>query len=367
MHFEHRPAAALNQDTELRASWDRLNDAGLALPFMTADAVGAALAVFGDGSEKLVCAAREGQLVAMTVLSPRSRWHWATFQPSQLPLGAWVAEPAVPLDDLVRALLRQALPATCLVLSFSQIDPLQAPRAHDAADSCHDDYISTSWLEVDGDFDGYWATRGKNLRQNMRKQRNKLATEGIVATMRQLRDVDDVTGALARYGHMESAGWKASKGTAIHLDNDQGRFYSRLLQDAAWRGELLITEYLFDDRTVAMNLSLLRRGVLVVLKTAYDESQGNALSPASLLREDELREYFAAGNVKRIEYYGRTMEWHTKLTQSSRTLYHLTTYRWGWVKSLAQWRRRRQAARVQPSSRPETQADQVDVPARQAQ
>ena len=140
---------------------------------------------------------------------------------------------------------------------------------------------------------------------------------------------------------MESTGWKASQGTAIHPDNDQGRFYLQLFEDAARQGQALVTEYLFGDHTVAMNLSLLRRGELVVLKTTYDESIGKALSPASLLREDELQAFFDGGEVKRIEYYGRTMDWHTKLTEQQRTLYHLTTYRWPWLKNLAERRRER--------------------------
>ena len=361
MHFEHRPATALAANAELRATWDRLNDAGLGLPFMTSDAVAAALAVFGSGGEQLAIGTRDGRAVAMVVLTPGGRLHWATFQPSQLPLGAWVAEPTVRLDQLARELLRHGMPTASVVLSFSQVDPRQAPRIEDADDNHHDDYIPTSWLEVEGDFETYWAARGKNLRQNMRKQRNKLAADGTVATMRQLRGADDVVAALGRYGQMETAGWKASGGTAIHPDNDQGRFYAQLFQGAASRGELLITEYLIGDRTVAMNLSLLRRGVLVVLKTAYDESLGKALSPASLLREDELREFFAGNEIKRIEYYGRTMEWHTKLTESQRTLYHVTTYRWAWLKRLAQLRRRRNSAR--PSSSQATPADQVDQPA----
>ena len=64
-------------------------------------------------------------------------------------------------------------------------------------------------------FDQYWAARGKNLRLNMRKQRSKLLAQGVALTMQVLRAHADMAPAVARYGVMESAGWKAGKGTAL--------------------------------------------------------------------------------------------------------------------------------------------------------
>jgi hypothetical protein len=222
---------------------------------------------------------------------------------------------------------------------LTQIDPRFAPRGIDNDRLSHGDYIETGWIDVEGSFDDYWAARGKNLRQNMRKQRNKLAADGVVTRMRVIRDAAEMAGALARYGALESTGWKAGEGTAIHPDNAQGRFYRCLLETAAAAGEAVVYEYLFNDRTVAMNLCLLRAGVLVVLKTTYDESI-KSLSPAFLLREEELQVLFGEHRVRRIEYYGRLMDWHTKLTENKRTLYHLTRYRWPWVKQLAASRRK---------------------------
>ena len=68
------------------------------------------------------------------------------------------------------------------------------------------------------------------------------------------------------------------------------------------------------------------------------------LSPAFLLREDELKHIFAGSEIRRIEYFGRRMDWHTKLTDHQRTLYHLTSYRWPLVKKLAHRRRAGQEA-----------------------
>jgi hypothetical protein len=68
-----------------------------------------------------------------------------------------------------------------------------------------------------------------------------------------------------------------------------------------------------------------------VLKTAYDESIGNGLSPALLMREEATRAIFGAGRVARIEFYGRVMEWHLRWTDEVRVMYHLNAYRWPWL------------------------------------
>jgi predicted N-acyltransferase len=71
---------------------------------------------------------------------------------------------------------------------MTQVDPMVAPRALDAANSRHQDYIDTGWIEIEGEFDDFWRARGKNLRQNMRKQRARLAADGVQLTLEALRD-----------------------------------------------------------------------------------------------------------------------------------------------------------------------------------
>ena len=333
------PALSLEGDPKLMAHWDLLNAARGDLPFLAGRAICTALRTLGQGEERLLVGSQGDDVVAMFLLLPQDKFRWHTFQPSQLPLGAWVAAAHLPLDQLARSLLRGPL-GFCLALSITQVDPHVAPRTPDLADNHHSDYIDTGWIDLKGSFDEYWGERGKNLRQNMRKQRVKLAADGVKLSLQVLRDHADMAPAVARYGRMESAGWKAQQGTAIHPDNAQGRYYRELLEQASLSGEAVVYEYLFDERVVAMNLCLARKDVLIVLKTTYDESI-QSLSPAFLLREAELQELFAQGQIRRLEYFGRLMDWHTKWTDQKRSLYHLTQYRWPFLKRLAQARRRR--------------------------
>lgn len=342
IRWENLASASLAQSALLRQAWDQLNTERGKLPFLSSDAMVSALSILGGGNERLFVGAADTTVVAMFLLTPQGIFRWRTFQPSQLPLGAWVAKADLNLLDLARSLLRGPL-GFCLGLSITQVDPLIANRTDNTSDSQTLDYVDTGWIEIDGNFDAYWAARGKNLRQNMRKQRLKLAADGVTLTMQVLRDHADMAPAIARYGSLESAGWKAESGTAIHPDNAQGRFYRELLENASLRGEAVVYQYLFDDRVVAMNLCLLSHDTLVVLKTTYDESI-KTLSPAFLLREEELQDIYRQGQIKRMEYFGKVMDWHTKLTDKKRTVYHLTAYRWPVIKTLAEARRRKVAA-----------------------
>jgi hypothetical protein len=91
-----------------------------------------------------------------------------------------------------------------------------------------------------------------------------------------------------------------------------------------------IYRYWFGDRVVAVDLCIESQGTLVVLKTTYDENF-KTLSPASLLREDELRAIFHEGRIRRVEFFGKVMDWHTHWTSATRTLYHVNCFRWAWM------------------------------------
>jgi hypothetical protein len=85
---------------------------------------------------------------------------------------------------------------------------------------------------------------------------------------------------------------------------------------------------------VAVDLCIESASVHVLLKTTYDESI-KGLSPSSLLRQDAYRHVFEEGRVRSIEFYGRVMEWTCRWTDQKRTLYHINSYRWGFVATAA--------------------------------
>jgi hypothetical protein len=54
------------------------------------------------------------------------------------------------------------------------------------------------------------------------------------------------------------------------------------------------------------------------------------------MRQAAFKSIFDASNIKRVEFYGKLMDWHTRWTSSTRTLYHINYYRWAWLPSVRQ-------------------------------
>ncbi|MCM3879694.1 MAG: GNAT family N-acetyltransferase, partial [Vicinamibacterales bacterium] len=271
-------------------------------------------------------------IYALAILAPPTRGRRNTFQPSQLPLGPIVLDDNLTVETALETLTRQ-LPITALSVGFTQLDSAMYPRPKATATFSVRDYIQTAWVDVEGNFADYWEARGKNLRKNTRRQRRKLLDDGVDVRLDVLRDSASVADAIDDYGILESSGWKASGGTAIHSSNAQGRFYREMLERFCANGRGCIYRYYFSGKVVAANLCIESESTLVVLKTTYDETI-ETLSPAFLMREEVFARIWEEGRIRRVEFFGRFMDWHKRWTNNARDVYHLTSFRWAWVKRL---------------------------------
>ena len=84
-------ALSFVSDPKLMAKWDLLNATRGDLPFLAARAICTALHTLGQGEERLLVGSQGSDVVAMFLLLPQDKLRLQTFQPSRLPLGAWVA------------------------------------------------------------------------------------------------------------------------------------------------------------------------------------------------------------------------------------------------------------------------------------
>lgn len=324
MKWRIHPAARFEA---LAPHWAALHAAGPAAPMLAPAFVSALLEQFGDGRELLVTCEDDDGPCAAAILVPQGQGRWSTFQPAQAPVGLWLQRPRLDTERLLSA-LPGALPGFALQVGLTQCDPLLLPRPPDAGSLRSLDYIETARIDVTASFADYWEARGKNLRANLKKQRKRLAADGLATRLEMVTEEGWMATAVTDYGRLESAGWKAHQGTAVDDTNAQGRFYTRMLEAFAAGGAARAYRYWIGDRLAAMDLCILDRDTIVILKTAYDESLGSALSPALLMREEACRGLFEERRFARIEFYGRVMEWHTRWADQVRTLYHLNHYRW---------------------------------------
>lgn len=341
---------SLDRFESVAADWARLAARYRSAPFLNHDFVKVLVECFAEGNERLVKVTAGADVLALGIFS-RRRFTWDTFQPSQSPIGCLVLREGVDWPQLL-SVIGRALPGLTLGVGVTQQDPLYCARPADEPALKTLDYITTAAVDVAGSFDDYWNERGKNLRQNLRKQRRKLADEGMTPSLEQVRSRRDVAQAVADYAILENAGWKSDGGTAVSVDNDQGLFYRKVLEALCDGGRGLVCRYRFGDRIVAVDLCIESEDAVVVLKTTYDESI-RAYSPAALMREELFRQWWEGGRIRRIEFYGPQMEWHTRWTEQSRTLYHVTWYRWpAVVRGLSRVLQHRRAAPAADASAP---------------
>lgn len=313
-----------------RRDWDRLDRTHL--PLLDSEVVNLLLKHLGSGTEVVAVCKKGASIVAMTVIVRYKTVAWQTWQPPQQPLGLWVHDEAIPFSDLMRSFVETQ---QCAMFSVTHLDPRFYPRPSDIEAF---DCMQTTYVPVTTDFKTYWDAR-HNLRTNLKKQRNKLARAGTATRIEAIRDADMIREAIAAYGRLEIRGWKS--GSAIHSANAQGRFYAALFEYLARQGEATVYQYFFGDRLVATDLCVHRNGVVVVLKTTYDETE-RKMSPALLLKQEMLQQLFQDGRTARIEWYGPVMDWHRHWSEEKtiRAMYGVRQYRWSWLRYAVQQRRR---------------------------
>ena len=89
-------------------AWDELQSQTTNTPFLESAFISPLLEVFGSGREMLALHRRDGgagELDAAALVHPAGRGQWQTFQPSQLPLGPWLAAADTPLEATMRDLM----------------------------------------------------------------------------------------------------------------------------------------------------------------------------------------------------------------------------------------------------------------------
>lgn len=315
-----------------RDQWDRLNREQDNHMLLDSLFVGGLVRFFAS-PHTLVGMSQDPLRPGMVLVEPSRLGFWQTFTPSQSIVGLLQLEDKMDQLAQIQALIR-GLPGYALSFSITQQDPEIPSRVDVAGNETVErvEYMQTVRLTLSGTFEEYWKRRSKNLTHNLSRQRRRLAEQSSRLELVTYRDPADVPACVARYGIIESAGWKAKEGTAIAPDNAQGLFYREVLEAFCRRREGVVYELVLDGKTIASDLCLERNGMMIILKTTYDESI-KGLSPGLLMHQSIFESLYRDGRVKVIEFYGRLRDWHLKWTDEIRKMHHVNVYRHRWVPS----------------------------------
>ncbi len=336
MKWKFQPAGTF--DT-VRETWDALNRSHTGHILLDSTFVAPLLRHF-RGDKALLGVCQDPTPNGMVLLTRKRAGVWETFQPAQAPIGLIVLGATDLSQQRLPSLMRQ-LPGYAVQLSMLQQDPdySSVPANNGSRAQETVEYIHTARITLNGTFEEYWKARGTNLRHNLARRRRRMTEKGYTLELVERRSPREMAEAIQEHGRLEETGWKGREGTAIAEGNVQGRFYRELFEGFCARGEAVVYQLLFNGQVVASDLCLVRNSMMVVLKTAYDESLSD-FSPAFLMREEIMRRLFANKQLRVVEFYGRVMDWHMRWTDEVRTLYHVSYYRHSWVRTARQFAKR---------------------------
>ena len=133
-------------------------------------------------------------------------------------------------------------------------------------------------------FETYFASRSKNLRRSVRKDRTRLETVGHV----RLRLLDElppteVEVSLRQAFAIEDSGWKGQAGTSVLRSKGIFEFYLRQAMHFARLGVLRIAFLECGGKAIAFEVGWMGKGVYHSFKVGYDE-QYSKFGPGHLLR-----------------------------------------------------------------------------------
>lgn len=319
--------------------WDAVNKSGgRSNPMLSSVAVNHLIRQFGSGSLSLATLKCGDVVEALAVLDRAGSLRWRVFAPSQAPLPLVVARPGLTLAEHAAGLLREI--GRCAVL-------LDVPRHDDDCvhlgaydgNAVHGmEWGTTISIRNEGDFEGYWSARTKDLRSNIRRYIKRAEAEAGGMQFLAISEPAEISAAVARYGLLESDGWKGREGTSLHPDNVQGRFYADLLSELATLGCTRIYELHIGETIAASRLMAQSHDMLVALKTTYRESM-RSFAPGRLVTYYMLKDVMSRPAPRLVEFFTRadadTLAWAT----DTRKLSDMTLYRNPAVRRFADMRR----------------------------
>lgn len=261
-----------------------------------------------------VAVAKDGQRnSAMLLLEKSQTGIWQIFKPSQATLALLVIAPDC---KWLPQQLFKLLPGLCFRIDFISLDPDEHQNI--IKSQVKKDLTAKATnirIDVTSDFGQYWSDRPKKLKANMKRYQNRVEEEQGAVRFSHLTSVQDVQNATDRYGMLESKGWKGKQGTALHPGNYQGQFYRRFLTLQAEQQSALVIEMYIGEQLIASRLCCFHNGLLIALKTSFDEAY-KRYAVGRLLLKELIRWGFEHADINTIDFYtnasAEQLEWATE-------------------------------------------------------
>jgi len=304
--------------------WDKLNaEVYGSNPYGDGSFIDNLLKYFGGGQEQICVHKSNGIIDGMLIIKPDAWGTWSLFLPMQTQIGCLLLKDARILHRLFTKFSGFSHSLICLCQ-----DTLYNPwlSAEDELPLIFVDHCLTIGIDLNSSFEDYWNSRARKLRQNIGRYLRRIQDAGLSIRLDYTDKAADIPAAVERYGEIESAGWKGKEGTAVHIDNIQGMFYRDLLTDFARREKASVYELYIGNKLVASRLCIFSDTMLVMLKTAYNESFSE-YAPGRIMLYALLEREFNLGRFNQIEFYTHATSDQLAWATSERMIKHVRVFR----------------------------------------
>ncbi|MGI8886677.1 MAG: GNAT family N-acetyltransferase [Gaiellaceae bacterium] len=297
----------------LAREWDLLAERLGASPFLRPEWITAWADAFAPDALTIVVARREGELVGLVPLRRRGG-ELRSASNEHSPEFGFLAGDSDAAADLARAIYGHGESA----VRFDFIDPEDSGLAQCRQIGAWLGYRSAERVRIRSPYlqiEGEWEAYARRIRQKARAEPERRLRR-LNETGNALLDIADgsdrLDELLAEGYHLEAAGWKGEKGTAIVARDDTRAFYSGFARAAATRGWLRLAFLRLDGRALAFVFALEVDGVFYTLKSGFDPGFAR-FGPSGLLRYQLLKRAFADG-LRRYEFLGDADPWKLEWT-----------------------------------------------------
>ena len=236
--------------------------------------------------------------------------------------------------------------------------------------------VRTPWvlknavLNIEGDWDGYFAERSSKFRKNLRRCERQLAESGPVE-FREYRQPGEMAVGLAEMSIIEKDSWKESRGFSID-DHSLNSFYQQIAHFFGERHGIRLWVLKAAQRPIAYDLHIEVGGCIKTLKGSYVAEFAD-FSPGTLLTLKACQQFFKEG-IRQVDFLWGSLHYKEKWTNALETHCGIYLRRRGpgplLVAGLHELNRRlsrRRKAAARAASVPETPAGEAPNPAPEPQ
>ena len=166
---------------------------------------------------------------------------------------------------------------------------------------------SSAYVPIESRWDAFTKLMSSRRRYDLRRARRRAEEKGKITVEIFCPSIEGLETHLERAFHIEAAGWKGEKGSALLTNQKLGHFFRTYSTLACKKGALRLCFLYVDGEAVAMQLGVVHSNRFWVLKIGYDEKWARC-SPGIQLTHETIRYAFENG-LRSYEFLGSDEPW----------------------------------------------------------